>query len=159
MALLSDRVRERRQELGLTQEELAEKSGVGQSSINRIESGDTPNPRLHTIQAIADALRVSMAWLQGLDGADPPAPDAGTQESPSAVVSDINPPTFGHIQGWSEIERAAKKKAPEIDGWVWDELRESNPLFAARIPLTVAAVVTLARVVNEHGTPPSARKK
>lgn len=43
MALLGERIRERRQELKLTQTELAQKTGLGQSSINRLENGDTPD--------------------------------------------------------------------------------------------------------------------
>jgi transcriptional regulator with XRE-family HTH domain len=159
MALLSDRVRERREELGLTQAELSAASGVGQSSIARIESGDTPDPRGHTLAKIAAALRVSSAWLQGEEGADPPPRDGGTQRVPDVVVSDINPPTFGHIAGWDALEKSARKKAPDIDQWVWDELRVSNPLFTTNISLTIPLVVHLARVIAEHGVHPAARKK
>lgn len=159
MALLSDRVRERREELGMTQAQLSESSGVGQSSIARIESGDTPDPRGHTLAKIAGALRVSMAWLQGEDGADRPPPDAGTQQVPDVVVSDINPPTFGHIAGWDALEKSARKKAPEYDQWVWDEIRTSNPLFVSNISLTIPLVVQLAKVIADHGVHPAARKR
>lgn len=66
MALLGERIRERRQELKLTQTELAQKTGLGQSSINRLENGDTPDPRASTLNTLSAALGVTPEWLQGL---------------------------------------------------------------------------------------------
>lgn len=158
MALLSDRVRERREELGYTQEQLAEIAGVGQSSVARIESGETANPRADTLTALAHALKVSPSWLHGFEAADPPAPEPANQTAPSTVVTDLNTPTLGNIPGWSDLEKSARKKAPEIDSWVWEELRSSNPLMASKIYLTVSSVVQLARLVLEHGKGPTAKK-
>jgi transcriptional regulator with XRE-family HTH domain len=45
----------RRQHLGLTQRQLAQKSGIQQSEISRIEGADA-NPTLQTITALARAL-------------------------------------------------------------------------------------------------------
>lgn len=47
----------------LTLEQLAEKSGVHKSQIGRIVRGMTRSPRKDTIQALADALDVSVADL------------------------------------------------------------------------------------------------
>ncbi len=47
---------ERRQALGLTQRELAEKSGVQQSEISRIERGSA-NPTLQTVHVLAKSLK------------------------------------------------------------------------------------------------------
>jgi DNA-binding XRE family transcriptional regulator len=46
----------RRQALGLTQRQLAERSGVQQSEISRIEQGSS-NPTFHTIHVLARALK------------------------------------------------------------------------------------------------------
>jgi transcriptional regulator with XRE-family HTH domain len=46
---------ERRQALGLTQRQLAERSGVQQSEISRIEGGNA-NPTFQTVQALARSL-------------------------------------------------------------------------------------------------------
>ncbi|MDD3976717.1 CBS domain-containing protein [Methanomicrobium antiquum] len=51
----SAEIREKRIELGLTQSEIAEKSGLSQSMIARIESG-TVDPRVSTIKKIVDVL-------------------------------------------------------------------------------------------------------
>lgn len=52
-------IAKRREELGITQDELAAKVGVSKSSISRWESGDISNMRRDRIQAIAKALDVS----------------------------------------------------------------------------------------------------
>lgn len=49
----------RREQIGLTQEELAQRIGVTKPTISRWESGDISNMRRDRIQKLADALRVS----------------------------------------------------------------------------------------------------
>ena len=49
----------RREELGLTQEELANAVGVTKGSISRWESGDISNMRRDRIQKLAESLKVS----------------------------------------------------------------------------------------------------
>lgn len=50
------RLRELRIQKGLTQQELATKSGIAQGIISGIESGATQNPRFDTVVKLADAL-------------------------------------------------------------------------------------------------------
>jgi transcriptional regulator with XRE-family HTH domain len=52
------RLREIRKQRGLSQEQLAEKSGVSRITISRIESGDDYAPREATIDKLAEALEV-----------------------------------------------------------------------------------------------------
>src|ERR1700722_12443366 len=54
---------ERRQALGLTQRQLAEKSGVQQSEISRIEGGNA-NPTLQTVQVLARSLGAEVHLVQ-----------------------------------------------------------------------------------------------
>jgi transcriptional regulator with XRE-family HTH domain len=58
-------IRERRQDLGLTQEELAERVGesVRQSDISRLERDQITLPRRDRLEAIATALEVSTGEL------------------------------------------------------------------------------------------------
>ena len=54
---LGDRIRQLRRERLLTQEELSERSGVGVTSIIRVERGQV-EPRFTTIRKLAKALEV-----------------------------------------------------------------------------------------------------
>jgi len=52
-------IAQRREEIGMTQDELAKAVGVSKTSISRWESGDISNMRRDRIQKLAEALRVS----------------------------------------------------------------------------------------------------
>jgi transcriptional regulator with XRE-family HTH domain len=54
-ARIADQVAERRRELGLSQQQLAELTGTTQSAIARLESGGRP-PRIDTLLRITSAL-------------------------------------------------------------------------------------------------------
>lgn len=53
---LMAQLRQRRLDLGLTQREVGERSGIGQSLVNAYETGRTHSPMLSKVMAIADAL-------------------------------------------------------------------------------------------------------
>jgi transcriptional regulator with XRE-family HTH domain len=57
-----DAVRDRREALGLTQEEFAERAGIHRTYISDIERG-TRNPSLINIERVADALGVTLSEL------------------------------------------------------------------------------------------------
>ncbi len=52
-------MRRRREELGLTQIELSERSGVHLRSINNLESG-TGNPSLETLNKLTEVLKLEI---------------------------------------------------------------------------------------------------
>ena len=52
-------IKEARKSKGLTQKELGEKLGIGESRVSKYESGKE-NPTLATLQKIADALGVDL---------------------------------------------------------------------------------------------------
>jgi transcriptional regulator with XRE-family HTH domain len=52
---IADRVSARRQQLGLSQQQLAELTGTTQSAVARLEAGGRP-PRIDTLLKIAEAL-------------------------------------------------------------------------------------------------------
>lgn len=65
MSSIGDRIKQRREELGMSQEELALKVGyTGRSAINKIEVGRT-DVRRAKIKPIANALNVSVSYLMG----------------------------------------------------------------------------------------------
>jgi transcriptional regulator with XRE-family HTH domain len=57
------RIRQRRLQLGLTQEDLAREVGVTSHTIWRLETDADFNPRLQTLKLIATALRVNVSSL------------------------------------------------------------------------------------------------
>ncbi|HAA12799.1 MAG TPA: hypothetical protein DCE41_14355 [Cytophagales bacterium] len=61
---ISDKVLELRKAQGMTQQQLADKSGLSLRTIQRIEKGDT-QPYGHSLQAIALAFNQSVEYLQG----------------------------------------------------------------------------------------------
>jgi Predicted transcriptional regulator with C-terminal CBS domains len=58
---ISKIIRTRRKFLNLTIEELAEKSGVSESFISRIERGEVDNARIKKLNDIAQALGLTMS--------------------------------------------------------------------------------------------------
>ena len=85
MSILSERIRQRREELGLSQEELARRMGYrSKSSINKIEKAvnDIPNIKL---EEFARALETTTAYLMGITGPDAPCPPPGFEPLPQMV--------------------------------------------------------------------------
>lgn len=57
------RLKKAKADRGLTNEELSQKSGVALGTVNKILSGNTREPKLPAIMALADALGVSVDYL------------------------------------------------------------------------------------------------
>jgi transcriptional regulator with XRE-family HTH domain len=95
------RLRERRAQLGLTQAELAQRSGLSQEAISRIENGRIRGLMQPTQDALAAALEASVSWLRGGDGAE--APRAPEPSRELVVVPDDDDPlvaAIGHAFDW-----------------------------------------------------------
>lgn len=68
---VGENIRKRRLELGMTQEELANRIGVQKSAVAKYESGRVENIKRKMVPALADALGCDPAWLLGLkDGGE-----------------------------------------------------------------------------------------
>ena len=63
MATTRDKLRRERRGAGLTQVELAARSGVAQSTIAQIEGGVRPNPHPRTLKKLAEALGIETRQL------------------------------------------------------------------------------------------------
>lgn len=59
-----ERVRYARRDVGMTQEQLADRSGLGQSAISSIETGQTHWSRGPNLLGLAGALDVDVRWLE-----------------------------------------------------------------------------------------------
>ena len=68
---IGDRIKQRRMELNMSQEELAHKIGYkDRSTISYIENGDNNFP-IAKVKAIAIALKTTPQWIMGWDEDDP----------------------------------------------------------------------------------------
>ena len=62
---IGQRIRQRRQELSLGQQYLADKLDVNKSTIQRYESGAIDNSKKLILEGLSEALQVSVEWLRG----------------------------------------------------------------------------------------------
>lgn len=58
--MLHEEMTKWRKQRGLSLEELSAKSCVPLSTLKKVMSGNTPNPQIETVQAIADALNCTL---------------------------------------------------------------------------------------------------
>ena len=78
MKSIGERIKIRREELGLSQEELGNRIGYkSRSSVNKIEL-DQRNLTQSKIKAIADALETTPSYIMGWDEKEEERPQAGT---------------------------------------------------------------------------------
>ncbi|MFF7636405.1 helix-turn-helix domain-containing protein [Kitasatospora sp. NPDC008050] len=93
-------LRRLRHQSGLTQEQVAERSGVSVRTIRRLETGKSADHRLGTVNLLADALDVGPEDRQRLaatlartqqaavaEAASEPAPQAGSEPAPEASAT------------------------------------------------------------------------
>lgn len=64
-SIVATRMKRRREELGLTLDDIALEIGVARSTIQRYEKGTIEKLKLPVIEAIANVLKVDPAWLVG----------------------------------------------------------------------------------------------
>jgi len=72
VSVIGQRIRQRREAVGLTQSELARLADATQASVARVETGETQSPRSSVLAAIARALSTSTDYLTG--AVDDPGP-------------------------------------------------------------------------------------
>lgn len=68
---IGERIKQRRQELGLSADDLARKLGKDRATIYRYESDEIRNLPLNILEPLARALRVSPAYIMGWDAEMP----------------------------------------------------------------------------------------
>ena len=64
--MIAENVKRYRKALGLSQEKLAQESGVTYSTLTKIESGVNQNPKVKTLLRLADTLGVTVNDLLGM---------------------------------------------------------------------------------------------
>lgn len=79
------RIKQRREELGLTLEDIALYVKVARSTIQRYEAGSITRPKLPVLYSISQALQVSPDWLLGIT--DDPAPTTFIRAEKTAALA------------------------------------------------------------------------
>lgn len=63
--IISERMKDRREEIGVSVSEIAEKTGLTKATLYRYEKGEIERIKLPVIESIATILRVNPDWLAG----------------------------------------------------------------------------------------------
>lgn len=89
MTFIGKRVKERREELGMSQSVLAKRIGVSGPSLSQLESGKIKRSR--RINKLASALKVTPEWLEGGAGeTDVAAAPVAASAAKPAVIAKAN---------------------------------------------------------------------
>ena len=86
---MQDRIKERRIQLGYTQEELAKKLGLQKSAIAKYENGRVENIKRSIILKMSEVLDCSPCYLMALDDEETWKPDFSTSKF-SSIRQDEN---------------------------------------------------------------------
>ncbi len=57
---IAQNIREKRKQLGLSQDKLSKQASVAYNTVVKIESGENPNPTIDTLRKIAKALNIGV---------------------------------------------------------------------------------------------------
>lgn len=105
---LGEYVREKREEAGLSQRQLALEAGVSFSNISRMESGFHTSPSPGLLKNIADVLDIDLARLLSYLGIEV----AGSRSLNDYLRRDYDLPDDGVEEAKRAIEQIAKKYRP-----------------------------------------------
>ncbi|MGJ0580824.1 helix-turn-helix domain-containing protein [Xenorhabdus bovienii] len=125
---ISERVRNRRVEMNLTQVELAALSGVKQQSIQQLESGMTKRPRF--LLELSKALKCSLEWLQY--GTSDPSTEEQSSTPSQAELNEKIPENYRKLTKEQEelLNLFDSLPAEEADRFL-RELKAKSAHFAA----------------------------
>lgn len=117
---LASRVKSRRLELGLTQNEAAEAAGIRQQTWQAIEDGSTLKPR--NIVGIAKALKVEPSWL--IDGGS------------MVPISDVNTkrvPLISYVQAGNLVHGKPIDSMEDVFEYILTDAHLSDCAFAMKL--------------------------
>lgn len=110
------RIRLAMEEVGLSQQELAEQSHIGKSSISHYVNGSNQPGNKHAY-LLAQVLKVNPPWLMGLD-----APKTLSQS-----MSNVSPHSPEEIEKALKLYEQYKKAIPPIQSAVESLLKADRP--------------------------------
>ena len=93
-----------RREKRITQQQLAERTGIAQADISRLENGNS-NPSLRTLQRLADGLGMKISvGFQEIEDTDNSEDDASSSKAEDSAASE----SPSHEQPLLQIEKTAR---------------------------------------------------
>lgn len=111
---MKDKIKQRREELGLTLEEVGNIVGVGKSTVRKWETGDIANMRRDKIAKLAVALHTTPAYLLGYEEvektADPKVDGLSPKENELlALYRGVNPDGQRYILQQAEFANSREE--------------------------------------------------
>lgn len=92
--MMANRIRRRMDELGLTNQMLADRAGMPLVTVNRVVSGQTENPSIQTLIALSSTLNMSLDEISGLavtsEAPIKPSPAISAYENMVQVVQQLH---------------------------------------------------------------------
>jgi len=95
---IGKRIRDLREERGLTQREVARRAGLTPSGVGFIEHGQTRNPSAETVMAVARALGVPVEELMREPVPLDEAPETGQTEAEGASLEEHQRPSLDQVR-------------------------------------------------------------
>lgn len=108
-------IRERRESLGYSLNELAERIGVNRSTVMRWENGDIENMKRDKIVSLSEALKISPAVIMGWEDIEEPkvAKVSDTVKDINTLASQLDQSSqerlLAYAQGMYDIQNQDKK--------------------------------------------------
>ena len=159
METLADRIKSRRNQVGLTQEELAKAVGVSQNAIHKLEDGTTKKPR--NIIDLAQALKCSPNWLQ-YGGPENEKESEGIRKIPILSLDEANFLSPSSTKEWLEV---AGKWSQQAFAVRFEGVSMTNPNGSPSIPDGAIVIIEPAEqpksgeIVLAKSTGPAVVKK
>lgn len=140
MLAIINRIKTRRLELGLSYQDLAEKTGMSKSTLQRYETGAIKNIPLDKLEVLADALKMDPVRLIGLTPLyEPPtAPDRSsddyTDQADSLFIDKYGMQTYDVAMKYDRLDDKDKIRAEErIDTLLEDDKYKRDSFEAMAI--------------------------
>jgi transcriptional regulator with XRE-family HTH domain len=131
------RIKHRRLELGMTLNELSEKSGVPYSNVSRINSGSQANPLLFNSAALADTMGMSLNEIMGL------SPDVEDSSALQDSIHDLELSSakkdaeLNRLRGDLQLARDEASHQKEKSDLLYQQLSVKTPVIYVLIALCV----------------------
>ena len=138
METIGDRVRQRREKLGLTQSELARQIGVSPQSIQQLESGEVKQPKY--IFDLQVALKTDAGWLQY--GKTEVLPKKYSLRKPTSQIVEIEGDEFVSIPVFDVRAAAGSGALDEVEAVVAQAIYP-RPWLRALTPTSIGRLAVI----------------